>query len=203
MDIKDFIPPDFVPHLANCFQERQPFDVADGAADFYDYHVGVGAGGQSGEAVFDFVGEMGNGLDSAAEEIAAPLAGNQRQVGLAGGNIAVAGQFHIDEPLVVAQIQVGFAAVAGNENLAVLVGGHRAGIHIEIGIQFDDGNGQPLAFEDASDRGDADPLADRADHAPGYKDKLGGHSIRIPRAPARRRAGAAIPSGSHWQREWV
>ena len=40
------------------------------------------------------------------------------------------------ETLIMAQIQVGFRTIIGHENLAMLIGAHRARIDIEIGIEL-------------------------------------------------------------------
>ena len=42
----------------------------------------------------------------------------------------------VDEALVVAEVQVRLGAVVGDEDLAVLVRRHRAGIDIEIGVEL-------------------------------------------------------------------
>ena len=52
-------------------------------------------------------------------------------------------QVLVDEALVVAQVEVGLRAVVGDEDLAVLVGRHRAGIDVEVGVQLQDGDGIP------------------------------------------------------------
>ena len=64
------------------------------------------------------------------------FAGDHVPVYLAGGDVGQARQVHIYEPLVVAQIQVRLAAVFGYEHLAVLVGGHRSRIHVQIRIEL-------------------------------------------------------------------
>ena len=59
-------------HLADGFEERQRFDVADGAADFDDRDIGA-VGGHFAHGVLDFVGDVGNDLDGLAEVVAAAL----------------------------------------------------------------------------------------------------------------------------------
>ena len=78
----------------------------------------------------DGVCDVGDGLDCAAEEVALALAGDDVAVDLAGGEVGCAGEFYVDESLVVAEVKVGFAAVAGDEYFAVLVGGHCAGVDV-------------------------------------------------------------------------
>jgi hypothetical protein len=42
----------------------------------------------------------------------------------------------VGESLVVAKVEVGLRAVVGDEDLAVLKGGHGAGIDVEIGVEL-------------------------------------------------------------------
>ena len=83
--------------------------------------------------------------------------------------LELGGQVDVDEALVVAQVEVGLGAVAGDEDLAVLVGRHGAGVDVQIGVELLDGDGDAAALEDAADGGDGDALADGADHAAGDK----------------------------------
>jgi hypothetical protein len=102
MNIKHIIPPGILAHLADSFEERQPFDIADGAADFDQDNIGLRFFGQPFEAVFDLIGDMGNNLDRTAEKITASFFGNDRTVNLSGGNIRILRQADIDKTFVVA-----------------------------------------------------------------------------------------------------
>ena len=84
---------------------------------------------------------MGNGLDRSAKKISAAFFGDELQIYLTGGEIGGAGEFNVDEPFVVAQIQVSLSTVNSNENFAVLVGRHCTGVHIEVGVKLYDGDG--------------------------------------------------------------
>jgi hypothetical protein len=53
--------------------------------------------------------------------------------------------WRVREALVVAEIEIGFGAVVGDENLAVLERAHGAGIHVQVGVE--------LLQRDASGRG--------------------------------------------------
>ena len=79
---------------------------------------------------------MGNDLHRFAEIIAAPFLGQHRLVNLAGGEIVFARQLARGETLVMAEIEIGLRAVLQHVDFAVLVGAHRARVHIEIGIEF-------------------------------------------------------------------
>ncbi len=59
----------------------------------------------------DLVGDVGDDLDGVAQVVAPALLGQHRAVDGAGGDAGVAVQVLVDEPLVVAQIEVGLAPV--------------------------------------------------------------------------------------------
>ncbi len=115
-------------HLANGFEEGKRFDVANGAANFHDDHVH--AFGNFPDGGFDFVGDVGNDLHGFAQVIAAALFGENGFVDAAGGPVIVARKFGVGEALVMAEIEIGFGAVFGDEDFAVLKGAHGAGIHV-------------------------------------------------------------------------
>ena len=90
---------------------------------------------------------MRNDLNGGAQVIAAPLFCDHALVNSSRGEIAVARRGRAHEALVVAQIQVGFGAVVGDENFAVLEGAHGARIHIDVGIELHHAHFQPTRFE--------------------------------------------------------
>ena len=82
--------------------------------------------GQLADGRLDLVGDVRDDLHGLAQVLAAALLLDDRQVDLAGGVVAVAGQRGVGEPLVVAQVEVGLGAVVEHVDLAVLVGAHGA-----------------------------------------------------------------------------
>jgi len=68
-----FFRAEFQAHLANRFQERQGFDVANGAANFYNYNVY--AFGDFADAALDLVGNVRDHLHGLSQIIAAALPG--------------------------------------------------------------------------------------------------------------------------------
>ena len=108
--------------LACRLDEGQPLDVADGAADFRDDDVGAGLLGRAADPLLDGLGHVRDDLHGATEEIAAPLAGDERLIDGALGEVALAREVLVDEALVVAEIQIALMAVLGDEHLAVLEG---------------------------------------------------------------------------------
>ena len=53
-----------------------------------------------------------------------------------GGDVVGLLGRHAGEALVVAEVEVGLGAVVGDEHLAVLIGAHRPGIDVEIGVEL-------------------------------------------------------------------
>jgi hypothetical protein len=54
----------------------------------------------------------------------------------------------------------------------VLVGGHGAGVDVQVGVEFLDRDSDAAALQDGADRGDSDAFPYGTDDAPGYKDIL-------------------------------
>ncbi len=134
------VPADVVAHLAHGLQERQRLDVADGAADLGDHHVRrdprrVGLGERE-DPLLDLVGDVRDHLDGVAEVLPAPLLRDHRRVDLAGRDVGPAGEVAVEEPLVVADVEVGLGAVLGDEDLAVLERVHRAGVDVEVRVEL-------------------------------------------------------------------
>ena len=149
---------EFLAHLADGFEEGERFDVADGAADFDDGDVGA-VGGDLAHGVLDFVGDVGDDLDGFAEVVAAALLEDDLLVDAAGGEVVVAREGRVGEALVVAQVEVGFRAVVGDEDLAVLEGRHGSGIDVEVGVELHHVDAKAAALEQAADGSGRETLA--------------------------------------------
>ncbi len=150
-------PAKLLPHLADGFKKGQGLDVADRAADLDDRYVGIGS--HLAHGVLDFVGDVGNHLHRLAQVVAAALLGDDLLVNPAGGQVVVAAQPGVGEALIMAQIQIGFRAVVGHENLAVLKGRKRAWIDVEIGVELHQVDPEAAALEQAADGGGSQALA--------------------------------------------
>ena len=172
MDVQDVGPPDVLAHLADGLEERQRFDVADGPADLDDDDVRIAVAGHATDALLDLVGDVRDDLDGAAEVVAAALLGDDRLVDAPGRDVAELAQVLVDEALVVAEVEVRLGAVVGDEDLAVLVGRHRARIHVDVRIELEDGDRQAAGLEEPTDAGGGDAFAERGGHASGHKDIL-------------------------------
>ncbi len=78
--------------------------------------------------ILDRVGDVRNDLDGRAEIIAAPLLRQNVLIDAAGGDVVALVGGAAGEALVMAEIEIGFRAVIGDEHFAVLIRRHRARI---------------------------------------------------------------------------
>ncbi len=138
---------DEVAHLADRFQERQRFDVADRAADLDDAHFRAARFGDPRDVRFDLVGDVRDHLNRRAEIVAAAFLLDDRLVDLARRHVVVVGERLVDEALVMTQIQVRLGPVLGDEDLAVLVRIHRAGVDVDVRVQLLDRHCDPPTLE--------------------------------------------------------
>ncbi len=163
---------DVVTHLTNGFEEGQRFDVADRAADFDDAYVGAARFGDAFDVRLDLVRDVRNNLNRSAEILTAPFFFDDGVIDLTGRDVIDAEQILVDEPLVVAEIQIGFGAVFGYKNLAVLIRVHRAGVDVDVRIQLLDRNADAASFEQPPERGCGDAFTERTDDAAGKENIL-------------------------------
>ncbi len=106
------------------------------------------------------------------EVVAAALLRDHGLVDAAGRDVGALGQVLVDEPLVVAQVEVGLGAVVGDEHLAVLVGRHRPRVDVDVRVELEDRDLETPCLEQAADAGGGDAFAKRGGHASGHKDIL-------------------------------
>src|SRR6516162_6567653 len=123
-----------VAELPDRLEERQALDITDRAPDLAQDEIEALIAFP--DEILDRVGDVGNHLNGGAEIVAAPLLGEDVLIDAAGGDVVVPGRWPAGEVLVMAEVEVGLRAVIGDENLAVLVGRHRPGIDIEIGVEL-------------------------------------------------------------------
>ena len=165
--------------MADGFKEGESFDVADRAADFDDGDVGSGVFGlilgEAEDGVFDFIGDVGDHLHRSAEVVAVALLGNDLIVDGTRGRVVFLGERRIEIAFVVPQIEVRLRPIIRNVHFTVLIGVHGSGVHVDIGIKFLDGHGQPARFQQRADGSRRKPFAERGKDATSDEDKLGLH----------------------------
>ena len=169
---EDVVAADVVAHLAGGLEERQRLDVADGAADLGDDDVDVVAAHRE-DAVLDLVGDVRDDLHGVTEVVAAALLGDHARVDLPGGDVGDLAEVGVEEPLVVADVEVGLGAVVGDEDLAVLERVHRPGVDVEVGVELLHRDPQPARAEQPAEAGGGEPLAEGGGDASGDEDVLG------------------------------
>lgn len=124
------------------------------------------------DSLHDFVGDVGDDLHSLPKVLPSPFLGNHLLVDLPGGQVRVGTQLHIQEPLVIAQIQVRFPSVIEDEDFSMLERTHRTGIDIQVGVDlYRGGTKMEYLHQDTDARG-RDPLTDPTDHSSSDDDEL-------------------------------
>ena len=172
------LPAHLVAYLSGGLQERLGFDVADGAADLGDDDVGpdaLGVGfGHRQDPALDLVGDVRDHLDGVAEVLTASLAGDHPRIHLTRRHIGRTGQVAVQEALVVPDVEVGLGAVLGDEDLAVLERVHRAGVDVEVRVEFLHRHLQPAGGQQLAEAAGGQALAQRGDDAAADEEMLGG-----------------------------
>ena len=162
---------DFEGELADRLEVRHPLDVADRAADLGDDDIHFGRD-EPADAPLDLVRDVRDDLDRLALVVAVALLVDDRQVNLAGREVAVAVQGRVGEPLVVAEVEVGLRAVVEDVDFAVLVGGHRPRIDVDVRVELLHPHRQPAPLQQEPDAGTRQPLAEGTDDAAGHENVL-------------------------------
>ena len=174
VDVHDVLRPDLAPELAHRLEERERLDVADRAADLGDDDVGRPCLGSAPDSRLDLVRDVRDHLHGRAEEVALALLAQDGVPDRAGAVARAAEEVLVDEPLVVADVEVGLGAVLGHEDLAVLERAHRPRIDVQIGVELLELDAQAARFQQAPERCGDDSLAERRDNSPGDEDVLRG-----------------------------
>ena len=152
VDVADVVPADVPAELADGFDEGDDLDVTDRAADLDDDDVDILVG-QLTQSGLDLVGHVRDDLHGAAEEVAPPLLLDHRAVDPPGRRVGPLVEVLVDEALVVPEVEVGLAAVLGDEDLTVLAGVHRPGVDVDVRIELAHGDPQATTFEESTERG--------------------------------------------------
>ena len=156
---------DVVADLAGRLEEGQRLDVADGAADLGDDHVGglprpAAVVGHGADAGLDLVGDVRDHLDGVTEVVAASFLGDDAGVDLAGRDVGDPVEVRVEEPLVVADVEVGLRPVVGHEDLAVLERVHRPGVDVQVGVELLHRHAEAARLEQTAQRRGRQALAE-------------------------------------------
>ena len=165
------VAPDVAAELADGLDERHDLDVTHRPPDLDDDHVEILVL-EASHALFDLVGHVGNDLHGLAQVVPPAFLGDHRRVDRAGGRVGGALEALVDEALVVPEVEVGLAAVLGDEDLAVLTRVHGARVHVDVRVELAHRDPEPSALEEASEGGRREPLPERARDPAGDEDEL-------------------------------
>ncbi len=160
MQVDDVLGPDFAPELADRLQERLRLDVAHGPADLGDHDVRVRRLRDRANARLDLVRDVRDDLNGRAEVLALPLLAQHAVPHASGGVVRGARQVLVDEPLVVADVEIGLGAVLGDEHLAVLERAHGSGVDVQVRVELLDLHLQTPRLQQPAERCGGDPLAE-------------------------------------------
>ncbi len=160
MDVTGIAGTNVLAHLADCFEERRAFNIANGAPDLANHDIDVVVITEFAHPGLDFVRDVGDHLNRRTEIVPPPLLANHRLVDRTRREVGVTPQRHTNESLVVAEVKIGFPAVIGNKHFAVLKRVHRARIDIDVRVELLDDNAQSTALEDSTERGPGNSLTE-------------------------------------------
>ena len=158
VDEQDVLLPFLERELPEGLDERHPFDVADGSADLDQDDIGPLLLANRADHPFDLVRDMGDDLDRLPEVVPAPLFLDHGAVHLPRRDVVVSREVHVEEPLVVPEIEVRLRSVVEDEDLPVLVGVHRARVHVQVRIDLHGADPQAAGFQKDTDRTRGDAL---------------------------------------------
>ena len=104
---------------------------------------------------------MRNDLHGLAEVVSAPFLLEDVFVYLPGGQVVEFAKLAVGEAFVVAEVEVGFRAVVEDIDFAVLEWAHRAGIHVQIRVEFLYSYFKLSGFQQCAEGARGEPLAQR------------------------------------------
>ena len=137
---------EFDTDLTDRLEERQRLNVTDGAADLHHAHIRVP--GAAHDARLDLIGDVRDHLHRGAEVIAATLLGNHALIDAPSREVAVTPSDRAHEALVVAEVEIRFRAIVGDEHFTMLERTHGARIHVDVRVELDHGDLQATCLED-------------------------------------------------------
>ena len=167
----DIVPAPLRRHLADGLQKGLALDVTHRAANLHNSHIGLRSL-QGVDIAFDLVGDVGDDLHRPSQVVSSPLSVQDVPVHLPRRDRGVHRKVFVNKPLVMAQVQVGLRPVVSDKDLPVLIGGHGARVHVEIGVQLLHFDPQPPLLQKPAQAGRGDPLAQAGHHPAGYKNIL-------------------------------
>ncbi len=150
---------DFQGYLTDCLDKRLTFNITDGPADFCNDDIRIRLFSDGINKGFDFICNMGNDLNGLAQVFTPSFLGKDIPVHFAGGEVGEAVQIFINEPFIVAKIQIRFRTVFRYINLPMLIGAHRSRINIYVRIKLLRRNPEAARLQKSAERRRRDALS--------------------------------------------
>ncbi len=172
VEVEHVLGPGLAADLTDRLQEGQRLDVADSAADLRDEDVAVRRLAGAAHPVLDLVRDVRDHLHGRSQVLATALLADDRVPDGAGGVVRRGAQVLVEEPLVVADVEIGLGAVLGDEDLTVLERAHRARVDVDVRIELQDADLEAARLQHRAQRGSSDALAERRDDAARDEDVL-------------------------------
>ena len=123
-----------VAKLSACLKEGKRLDITNRTADFTDDDVVLAI--KCTHPTLDFVGDVRYNLDCLAKVFTLTLPHDYVIVDLTRRRRICTRHIDVEEALVMAKIKVCFGTIIGNEYLTMLVGIHRAGVDVDVGVEL-------------------------------------------------------------------
>mmetsp|Transcript_129504 Transcript_129504/g.351502 ORF Transcript_129504/g.351502 Transcript_129504/m.351502 type:complete len:435 (-) Transcript_129504:15-1319(-) len=157
--------------LADGLDERHGFYVADRAAELDHADLRAEGGAVAWllchrvQPIDDRASDVGHDLNRLSQVVSATLLTDDMIVHLPRGQVVPSVQRQEHHALVVAQVQVCLPTVVENVHLSVLVRAHQARVYVDVRVQLDRGDSEPVPAQERADGGGGDALAQGAAHA--------------------------------------
>ena len=160
MDVGQVLAANIASELTDGLEEGQRLNVANGAANFCDHHIGAAIRGYAMNPFADFSGDVRDHLYGAAVVGTTPLFVDHRLVDRTGGHAVEPRHGGVGKAFVVTQVKVCFGAVLGDKHLSMLEGAHRSWIHVQVWVQLQDRDVVATRLQQSAEAGGHNPLAD-------------------------------------------
>ncbi len=197
-------------HLAHRLDVGQRLDVAHRPADLRDDEVVIALGAEDLDAALDFIGDVRNDLHRLAEVFAAPLLVDDALVNPPRGDVVRLRGAHVEEALVMAEVQIRFRPIHRHIAFPVLVRIQRSRVDVDVWVQLLDGHGIAACLEELCEGGGNDAFAQARTHASGYENVTavvndrssrfcgGGSEMHGPDSKVRIRDSKVAQAGHSW-----
>src|SRR4029077_20028911 len=92
---------------------------------------------------------------------------------LARGEVVALSHLHVDETLVMPEVEIRLGAVLGDEHFTVLERTHRSRIDVDVRVKLEIGDADAAGSENCGERRGGDALPQRGNNTTRYKHELG------------------------------